>query len=161
MSLSIIAAMGENRVIGSHNQLPWHLPADLRHFKQLTIGHTIVMGRKTYESINKPLPQRKNIILTQDKSFQAPGCEILHSVAEIYKLKQSPEEIFIIGGAKIYQLCLPYADRIYLTIIHHAFTGDTFFPEFNNAEWYEESREKHAIDQENKYAYSFIKLTRL
>lgn len=160
--LSGIAAMSENHVIGKNNQLPWHLPADLRHFKNITTGHPILMGRKTYQSIGKPLPNRINLILTHDKTFKADGCLVVSSIEEA--LQSAPcmgsEEVFVIGGAEVYKQLMPSIQRLYLTIIHHTFVGDAYFPQIKSQEWREIKREDHLPDNENPYAYSFINLTR-
>jgi dihydrofolate reductase len=161
--ISAIAAMAENRVIGKNNQLPWHLPADLTHFKTITTGNCILMGRKTYESIGKPLPNRTNIILTQQPEFAAPGCIVVNSFEEAltHSLAEKNKELIIIGGAQIYTQLLPQIERIYLTIIHHLFDGDVFFPELDTREWHEAARETHRADEKNKYAYSFTRLERI
>lgn len=159
-ALTAIAAMSENRVIGKNNQLPWHLPADLRHFKRLTLNQHILMGRKTYLSIGRPLPQRTNIILTRDPHFQAPGCTVITAIDKILALAKE-QEILIIGGAEIYTLLMPYITRIYLTIIHQVVDGDTFFPALNMQQWQQVSREDHSADAENQYQYSFLELRRI
>ncbi len=155
--LSALVAMDVNRVIGKQNQLPWHLPADLKHFKELTTGHIIIMGRKTHVAIGKPLPNRINVILTRDKTFNAPHCLVVNSLEEALQCSAShePKEIFIIGGADIYRQFLPYIQRIHLTVVHHAFDGDTFFPELRADVWQEGEQEYHAADEANHYAYSF------
>lgn len=160
--ISAIAAMAENRVIGINNKLPWHLPADLKHFKQLTTGNPILMGRKTYESIGRPLPNRLNIVLTREPQFQAPGCEVVNSIEAAMRLaaQDNKSEIFIIGGAEIYHQLLPKIQRIYLTIVHHDFDGDAYFPALSSTDWIEVAREKHCADAENMYEYSFITLER-
>lgn len=162
--LSAILAMSENHVIGKQNQLPWRMPADMRHFKEITTGHTVLMGRKTYESIGKPLPNRTNIVLTRHPHYQAPGCTVVATIIEALKFaeKQSPDkqEIFVIGGAEIYHLLLPYCDRIYLTLIHHHFDGDIYFPVIETRDWNEIKRIDCAADNENPYPYSFIWLER-
>lgn len=160
--LAAIVAMSENRVIGKDNKLPWHLPADLKRFKEITTGHFIIMGRKTFESIGKSLPNRTNIVLSRDANFEAPGCQTLTSIEEaIEQAKEAKQaEIFIIGGAEIYRQLLTKIGRIYLTIIHKEFEGDAWFPEFNLAEWQEVSREHHEADEKNPHAYSFITLER-
>jgi len=136
MLVSIIAAMSENRVIGKHNKLPWHLPEELKYFKKITSGKPIIMGRKTFESMgSKPLPNRQNIILTQDPNFVAPQCVVAHSVEEALSKVLSTEEVMIIGGAHIYQLFLPMASRLYLTVVHIQVTGDTFFPALEPSDW--------------------------
>lgn len=162
--ISAIVAMSQNRVIGRNNQLPWHMPADLKRFKTLTTGHTIVMGRKTYESIGKPLPNRNNIILTRDPNYQVPGCEIAHHFEDVIKQAKEDQhganELFIIGGAQIYQQLLNSINRIYLTIIHHEFSGDAFFPEMDKHAWKELECITHLADDANPYNYSFITLER-
>ncbi len=158
--ISAIAAIGENRVIGKDNKMPWHLPADLKHFKAVTMGKPILMGRKTYQSIGRPLPGRTNIIITRDKDFHAPGCIVVTSLADAIATasQQGANEIFIIGGAEVYKQLLPATDRIYLTVIHHDFDGDTFFPEIKQNEWKEVEHEDFSADAENPYSYSFLRL---
>ena len=151
--IKIIAAMSKNRVIGNSNSLIWSLPTDLKRFKQLTTGHTVIMGRKTYESIGKPLPNRRNIIITRDENYQVSGCEIANSLEEALLLCR--EDAFIIGGGEIYKQSLPIADKIYLTLIHEDFQGDTSFPEIGD-EWVKVSREDHDSDDKNPHKYSFI-----
>ncbi|TAK77054.1 MAG: dihydrofolate reductase [Gammaproteobacteria bacterium] len=158
--LSAIVAMGENRVIGKNNQLPWRLPADLRHFKAITTGHPIIMGRKTYESIGRPLPNRLNIIVTRNRAFEAPGCVVVTSMAEAVQ-QADGEEAFIIGGAEVYQQAMPLVQRLYLTVVHHVFEGDAYFPALNMAEWREAAREKHEADEENAWACSFVRLEKI
>ncbi len=159
--ISIIAALAENRVIGVNNTLPWRLPNDLKHFRRLTTGHAIVMGRKNYESIGKPLPERTNIIVTRNHDYRASGCLIAHSLDDALALAKGDPEIFVIGGAEIYREALPLADRLYLTQVHSAVEGDTFFPEINDNAWKETAREQHAADEKHAYAYSFVVLERL
>lgn len=163
-TLSAILAMSENHVIGKENQLPWHMPADMRHFREITSGHIVLMGRKTYESIGKPLPNRTNIVLTRHPQYQAPGCTIVPSIIEALKFvethSQEKQEIFVIGGAEIYHLLLPYCNRIYLTLIHHHFDGDVYFPVIEPRDWDETKRIDYAADPENPYPYSFIWLER-
>lgn len=158
--ISGIVAVSENQVIGKDNQLPWHLPADLQHFKTITMGRPILMGRKTYESIGKPLPGRCNVIITSDESYQAPGCVIANSIATAFDAVSYSEEVFVIGGAGLFQQVLPQIQRLYLTLIHHQFEGDTFFPEIDWSEWAEIKHENHKPDADNKYAYSFLTLHR-
>lgn len=162
MKISAIAAMSENRVIGDDNQLPWHLPADLKHFKALTSGHPILMGRKTYESIGRPLPNRSNIIISRNPDFKAEGCTVVKDIAAAVDCaqKQDSEEIFIIGGAEVYKQLLPEIDRIYLTIVHEDFEGDAYFPELDMSEWHESERVRHEADEINEFACSFIVLER-
>lgn len=161
--LSAIVAMSENRVIGDDNHLPWHLPADLKHFKTLTTGHPILMGRKTYESIGRPLPNRTNIIMTRNPSFQAPGCIVVTSIGDAIKHAATigSQEIFIIGGAEIYLQLLSSIQRIYLTVIHEQFDGDAFFPELAQTEWEEHDAITHHADENNEYDYTFSILERV
>jgi len=156
MRISAIVAMAENRVIGRDNQLPWRLPADLRHFKELTLGKPILMGRKTHESIGRVLPGRRNIIMTRNRDYQAPGTERVHSLAEVFKTLLPTDELMLIGGAELYRELLPQVGRLYLTQVHADVKGDSYFPELNPAEWKELSREEHAADAENEYPYSFM-----
>jgi len=160
MKISIIAAMSRNRVIGINNTLPWHLPADLKHFKSITMGKAIVMGRKTFESIGRPLPGRTNIIITRNTGFQAEGCTVLHSIEDALDFSAKQDEIMIIGGASFYEQILPRADRIYLTLIDENFEGDALFPKYNQSDWQETEHIKHMPDEKNKYQYSFIVLNR-
>lgn len=154
--ISIIVAMSENRVIGKDNKLIWHLPADLKRFKQLTMGHHVIMGRKTFESIGRVLPGRTFIIVTRQKDFQFPGCLVADSIEKAIELCKNDAESFIIGGAQIYNQALPLADKIYLTQIHQSFEGDVFFPEINKEEWNITLQENHKADEKNLYAYSFV-----
>lgn len=152
--ISFVVAMDENRAIGKDNDLPWYLPNDLKHFKKTTMGKPIVMGRKTYESIGKPLPGRENIVVTRDESYKAEGTTIVHSVDEV--LKMNAEEICVIGGSEIFKQFLPVADRLYITEIHHTFDADTYFPELNDDEWKEVSRTAGIVDEKNKYPHDFV-----
>lgn len=158
LELSIIVAMANNHVIGNQNQLPWHLPADLKHFKALTLGKSIIMGRKTYESIGKPLPQRRNIIISRQKDLSIPGCEVVGSLEDALTLIEGDAEGMIIGGSQIFLAALPLVSKIYLTVIQHDFNGDIFFPELDMSQWQEISREDHTPDEKNLYPYSFITL---
>lgn len=151
--IALIVAMGKNRVIGLNNEMPWHMPADLAYFKKVTTGHPVVMGRKTFESIGRPLPNRKNIILTTDLSYEQSECIIAHSVEEALSYGKQ-ETIFIIGGAQIYKQFLPFADKVYITKIDGEFEGDTFFPGLGE-EWKLVSTEKHKKDDKNPYNYQF------
>lgn len=161
MHITAIVAMSENRAIGNNNQLPWHLPADLRHFKQITLGKPILMGRKTFQSIGRSLPGRTNIILTQDKNFTAENCIIVHSIESALSTVKNQPELCVIGGAELFRQMLPFTQRIYLTIIHHDFSADTFFPELNKNEWKEIERVDHFSDEKNIYPYSFLILERV
>lgn len=160
MKISLIVAMASNRVIGINNQLPWHLSADLKKFKQLTLGHSILMGRKTYESIGRPLPGRTNIVISRNSDFQAPECLVFQDTTAALAYCQKQEEVFVIGGASFYAKLLPQASFIYLTEIHQQFSGDTFFPELETAHWQEISRENISDDPRVNFAYSFVKLAR-
>ncbi len=159
--ISIIAALAENRVIGVNNTLPWRLPNDLKHFRRLTTGHAIILGRKNYESIGKPLPERTNIVITRNRDFRADGCLVAHSLDEALVLTGNDPEIFVIGGAEIYRAALARTNRLYLTRVHATITGDTHFPEFDETEWREISRERHERDERHAYAYSFVVLERI
>ncbi|MBT2695043.1 dihydrofolate reductase [Bacillus sp. ISL-55] len=156
--ISLIWAMDENRVIGYHNQLPWRLPEDLKFFKRMTMGHPIAMGRKTYESIGKPLPGRENIIITRDENYDPEGCTVMHSIGEMlaYAAENKSEEIFVIGGAEIFKEVLQHSDKLYLTMIHHQFEGDTFFPVFDIDKWELESRGIGLKNEKNPYEYEFL-----
>lgn len=158
--LSIIVAVGESNVIGKDNQLIWHLPRDLKHFKETTTGHYIIMGRKTFESNGRPLPNRTNVILTRDKGYNAEGCIVVHSLEEAINLAKDDPEPFIIGGGVIYEIAMPLVDRIYLTQIHHKFEGDTFFPEINMDEWIEVEKRVFEPDEKNKYPFTISTLDR-
>jgi dihydrofolate reductase len=152
--ISFVVAMDENRAIGKDNTLPWHLPADLQYFKKVTMGKPIVMGRKTYESIGKPLPGRENIVVTRHLEYKAEGTTIVHSIDEV--LKKEAEEICVIGGTEIFKMFLPVADRLYITEIHDTFDADTFFPKLNEEVWTEVSREAGTVDEKNKYPHDFV-----
>ncbi len=160
MNISIIVAFDENRAIGFHNQLPWHLPADLKHFKNITMGHTIVMGRKTYESIGKPLPGRKSVVVTNNTGYWQEGITVVHSIEQAIHDLKDENEIFIIGGAQIFRHALHLATKLYITQIHHKFEADTWFPEINIKEWDQESREDVEPDEKNEWSYSFINYSR-
>jgi dihydrofolate reductase len=159
MIVSSIVAIAENNAIGKNNQLLWHLPADLKHFKQVTSGRSIIMGRKTYDSVGKPLPNRRNIVVTR-QDIKIEGCEVVKSVDEGLALCAREDEVFIGGGAEIYKLAMDKTDRIYLTIVHQVFDADTFFPEIDYNMWKETAREDHQSDEKNKLPYSFITLER-
>jgi dihydrofolate reductase len=157
--LELVVAVAENDVIGRANGLPWHLPADLRHFKSLTVGRSIVMGRKTYESIGKALPNRENLVLSRSSGFAPHDARVVRSVQEARGAAGSP--LMVIGGAEIYGLCLPEAERIHLTLVHTRIDdGDTFFSDWRGAHWRESSRERIEADARNAYACSFITLER-
>jgi len=162
MIKSIMVARSDNNVIGKDNDLVWHMPADLKYFKEITSGHYVAMGRKTYESVDKPLPNRLNIIITRQKDYYREACIVTHSLEEALALgeKNGQQEFFILGGAQIYKIALDIADRIYLTEIHGEFEGDTFFPEIDHTAWKEVKREDHEADEKNPYPYSFVVLER-
>ena len=155
--ISLMWAMDNNHVIGYNNQLPWHLPEDLKFFKSTTMGHPIAMGRKTWDSIGRPLPGRENIVITRNPEFLCEGCTVLNSVEALLEYsRQKADEIFVIGGAEIFKLILPDADKLYLTRIYDEFKGDTFFPELNMEEWSLLSREQGIKDEKNPYDYEFM-----
>ncbi len=161
MRISAICAMSENRVIGKNNKLPWHLPADLQHFKKITMGNPILMGRKTYESIGRPLPGRLNIILTHNTHYQAPGCVIVSSIEDALNAAKDYQELFIIGGATIYQELMPLTQRIYMTKISQYIEGDTFFPAIDPTQWQQVECIDQASDTKNPYQFSFVIFDRL
>lgn len=154
--ISIIVAMAKNRVIGKDNQMPWHLPADLAHFKKVTLGKPIIMGRKTYESIGRPLPGRTNIVISRNSEYKLDGCKTVTSIEKALSLVQNEEEIFIVGGGHLYSELLPVANRLYLTFIDLEVDGDTQFPEFKHLNLKEGKREKHIKDEKNPYNYEFV-----
>lgn len=153
--ISLIVARAENNVIGSKNDLPWYLPADLRHFKELTTGHTVVMGRKTYESIVKrlgsALPNRRNVVLTRQEVY-FPDAEVIRGIEEIEKLG----DVFVIGGAEVYKATIGRADRLYITEVHAEKAGDTYFPTLETSRWREVSREHHGRDEKNQFDFDFV-----
>jgi dihydrofolate reductase len=159
-AMELVVAVAENDVIGRGKRLPWHLPADLRHFKALTMGHHILMGRKTYESIGKALPGRTNWVLSRSPDFAPTDCKIVRTLDEAQSAAgDSP--LMVIGGAEVYRLSLPLAGRIHLTLLHtQVEDGDTFFADWRSPEWFESGRERHEADEKNAYAYSFINLER-
>ncbi len=161
MKISLIVAMAANRAIGLDNKMPWHLSADLKKFKAITMGSPIVMGRKTYESIGRPLPGRSNIIISRNLDYQQAGCLVFNDIkAAIEASSKDAEEIFIIGGAELYKATLPHADNLYLTLINQDFNGDTFFPEIDFKAWTEASREDISDDPSVNFSYSFLKLSK-
>ena len=158
--LSLIVAIGENNEIGKGGKMPWHLPADLKHFKALTLGKPVIMGRRTFEAIGKPLPGRRNIVVSRNSRFYARDCETAASLTDALVLAAGSPEIMVIGGGEIYREALPRAQRIYLTQVHARFDADTFFPQLDSAEWRETAHEDHIADERNPFAYSFITLER-
>lgn len=163
LKLSMIAAMGKGRVIGKDNNMPWHLPADLQHFKKTTLGSPIIMGRKTYDSIGRPLPGRLNIILSRNTKLVIEGCSIVNSLEDAIDLagKTDASEIFITGGAHLYNKFLENTDRLYLTLIDEEFKGDTYFPDYTQFNWKEVTKENYKADDKNPHAYSFVTLDRI
>ena len=160
-ALELVVAVSENDVIGRGNRLPWHLPADLRHFKSLTLGKPVLMGRKTYESIGKALPGRSNIVLSRSQEFSPADCIVVKTLGDARIAAGAESSLMVIGGAEIYRQCLPVASRIHLTLIHARIEdGDTLFAGWRGAEWVAASRERHEPDDKNAYAYSFITLER-
>ena len=161
MKISIVVAMDSNGVIGKDNELPWHLPADLQHFKKTTMGKPILMGRKTWESIGRPLPGRTNIVITRDSDYQADGCIVVSSIDAAMAAAGEQDEVMVIGGAEFYRQVLPRADTLYLTRIHASFDGDTVFPGLHAADWREVERSDQSADEKNPHDYSFIRLERV
>jgi dihydrofolate reductase len=161
MIVSLIWAMTDARVIGIENSLPWKLPADMKWFRQNTLGKPIVMGRKTFESFGaKPLPQRLNIIVSKDNTYQAQDAVVVDSIDAALHAAGNVEEVMIIGGASLYEQTLPQASRLYMTIVHAEVQGDAWFPEFDTSQWREIHREEHEADEKNPYACSFVILER-
>ncbi|WP_282126151.1 dihydrofolate reductase [Marinifilum flexuosum] len=156
MNLAIIVAASRNNVIGKDNQLIWRLSADLKRFKALTTGHTIIMGRKTFDSIGKPLPNRTSVIITRQENYKQEGCIVVHSLEEALDVVKDQDKVFIIGGGTIYEQAMEKADELYLTLVHKEFEGDTFFPEIKSAQWESITREDCMPDEKNEYPYSFI-----
>ena len=161
MRLSIVVAMDDNRLIGNNNQLPWHLPADLAYFKKLTTGKSILMGRKTYDSIGRPLPNRRNIVITRNVEISIPGCELISSIESALEITKGDEEVMVIGGASLCNQLLPIINRLYITKIDGEFEGDVFFPEYDDKSWHQVSCESHPKDDLNAYSYHFIILDRI
>ncbi|NPD43948.1 MULTISPECIES: dihydrofolate reductase [unclassified Lentimicrobium] len=161
--LSIIVAVAENNAIGKDNDLIWYISDDLKRFKRLTTGHTILMGRKTYESLpNGALPKRENVVITRDKDLKLDKCTMLHSVDEaIEKYAKSEEEVFVIGGGSIYEKLLPYAHKIFLTKVHSSFEADVFFPEIDIQNWKVIAEEHHEKGEKNEFNFSFIDLVKV
>lgn len=157
--VSMIVAMAQGGVIGIDNKLPWRLPADLAFFKRTTMGHPVIMGRKTYESIGKPLPGRMNVVLTRDSAYTADGCTVVHTPEEALQAAagQNP---FVIGGSEVYGLFFGFAERIYVTLIEEHFEGDAYFPEINPDEWQITSREAGTVDEKNVHPHTFLTFER-
>ena len=160
MKISLIVAMASNRAIGLNGQMPWHLSADLKRFKQITLGSPILMGRKTFEAIGRPLPGRENLIISRNTDYQQAGCRVFTDIGRALDYAKNSAELFVIGGATLYEALLPKADYLYLTQIDKPFTGDTFFPQIEDTGWQQISREDVADDASVDFTYSFIKLVR-
>ena len=156
MKLSLIVAMASNRTIGINKQMPWHLSADLKHFKKTTLGYPIIMGRKTFESIGRPLPGRQNIIISRDPNYQQAGCLVFNDLEAALNSCSKEEEVFVIGGATLYEATLAYADRLYITQIQQDFAGDTWFPAIDKSQWQESAREDISDDKSVEFDYSFV-----
>mgnify|MGYP006167931877 FL=1 len=159
--LGLVVAVSTNNAIGKNNQLLWHLPADLKHFKEITSGHPIIMGRKTYDSIGRALPKRRNIVITRQKDLIIPNVEVVNDLTAAIALCKDEPEVFVIGGAEIYKHALAYTDKIYLTTVHKEYDADTFFPELNASEWKTTHQEYHNADEKNSVAYTFSTLERI
>lgn len=160
MIISIITAMADNRVIGIENRLPWNLPADMKWFRQQTLGKPVLMGRKTFDSIGRPLPNRRNIIISRDTGLVVEGCDVVNSAEAAFELCRDAAEVMIIGGASFYEQMLPKAERLYLTLVHANVVGDAHFPKIDFAEWHELERTDHSADAANPFDYSFVILER-
>jgi len=161
MRRSLVVAVASNGVIGRDNQLPWKLPDDMAYFKRVTMGHPVVMGRRTYESIGKPLPGRLNIVVTHNRDFQAPGCTVVGSLDDAWKAAGDAEEVSVIGGTTLFGETLPIADRIHLTEVLAAVPGDTFFPAFDRSQWRESEVSRHAADDRHAYPFRIVVLDRI
>lgn len=162
MKLALIAAYAQNRVVGIDNKLPWHLPEDLKYFKRCTSGKAIIMGRKTFDSIGRPLPNRTNIVISRNPEFEVEGVKVVNTLDEAIELAKAVnevngiDEIMVIGGAAIYELTLPIADRLYLTHVHAKVEGDAYFPEVDFSNWHEVERADYSASETNPYDYSFV-----
>ncbi len=154
--VTIIAAVAENNALGKNNELIWHLPADLKRFKKVTNGHYIIMGRKTFESLGKPLPNRTTVIITRNTDYQAEGCIVVNSLEEALIKAAAEDNVYILGGAEIYRQAIEIADVLDLTILHHSFEADAFFPKIDTSIWKETKREDFIADEKNAYDYSFV-----
>lgn len=157
---TIIAAIAHNNALGKDNDLIWHLPADLIRFRKTTTGHHIIMGRNTYESIGKPLPNRTTVIITRNPDYKAEGCVVVHSIAAALEVAKEDDSPFIIGGAQIYKEAISLVNQLDITEVHHEFEADAFFPEIDLNIWKETKRERFEADEKNKYAYSFVSYVR-
>jgi dihydrofolate reductase len=160
MKISLVVAMDRNGVIGRDNRLPWKLPDEMAHFKRVTLGKPVVMGRRTFESLPKPLPGRKNIVLTRQGDFAAPGCEVVHSLQDAWRAADGVEEACVIGGTMLFAETLPTADVLYLTEVQAEVEGDTWFPPFDRSQWVEREVARHAADERHAYPFRILELTR-
>ncbi len=160
-AIALVAAVARNGVIGVSGRLPWHLPDDLKHFRALTTGHAIIMGRKTWDSIGRPLPERQNIVVSRRGDFTAPGCVVAPALPEAIGLAALPPPVFVIGGETVYRDALPLADLLFLTEIHRDFAGDARFPDFDRSEWRETSRDPRRLDGDAGFAYDFASYSRV
>jgi len=160
MIISIMVAIAENHAIGKNNQLLWRLPADLKHFKDTTSGHTVIMGRKTFDSVGKPLPNRRNIVISRNTSLEMPGAEVVSDLESAIALCDDHEEVFIVGGAQIYRMAMGITDKIYLTVVKGTFDADTYFPPIDPNFWEETDKISFEPDEKNAWAYTFSTLVR-
>ena len=160
MLISLISAMDKERLIGAHNSLPWHLPGDMQWFRKQTMGKPVVMGRNTFASIGRPLPGRQNIVLSRNRKLHIDGCDVIHSLDALQTATGNAAEVMIIGGAEVYELAMPLAQRMYLTTIEACFEGDAWFPDIDTAAWQEVFCESHEADTQNAWPYSFRILER-
>jgi dihydrofolate reductase len=158
--LSIIVALSDNNVVGRENKLPWRLSADLKRLRAITMGHHLIMGRKTWESLGRPLPGRTNVVITSDRNYKAEGGVVVHSLHEAIRLSSQDPEGFIFGGGKVFKEALSMVDKIYMTRVHTKLDGDAFFPALDMNEWKEIEREDHKADEKNQFDYSFITMVR-
>ena len=161
MRRSLVVAVAANGVIGRDNQLPWKLPEDMAYVKKVTMGHPVVMGRRTWESIGKPLPGRENIVVTRNPAFQAPGCRVVHTLAEAWEAAAGAEEVSVIGGTTLFEETLPIADRIHLTEVQADVPGDTYFPVFDRRRWRETEIARHPADARHEYPFRIVVLDRI
>ncbi len=161
MIVSLVVAMSENRVIGRNGGLPWHLPKDLQHFKKVTVDHTVIMGRKTFDEIKHPLANRRNVVISRNPEFQPRGVTVVPTLDEALALGATEREVFMIGGGEIFRLALPRADRLYLTVVHATVEGDTYFPAFDATAWALEEEERHEADEKHAFAFTFRTYSRI
>jgi len=159
--VSLVAAMSENRVIGRDGGLPWHLPKDLQYFKKLTVDHTVIMGRKTFDEVKRPLDNRRNVVITRNPDFKPHGVTVVPTLQEALALGATEREVFVIGGGEIFRLALPGAGRLYLTVVHATVEGDTYFPAFDSTAWVLDDEERHEADAKHAHAFSFRRYSRI